>query len=217
MLSAAQAVAAVAAGADRVELCGPGDGGTTPSLALIEACLAAVDVPVHVMIRPHVGGFVVETDWLAIMRRDLTLARGVGAHGFVSGALTAAGQVDVSAMRVLLDVAHDLPVVFHRAFDQTSDAPRALDTLCALGVAAVLTSGHAPSAVEGAKQLAALQQQAGASLTVMAGGHVRATNVAQLLAISPLRAVHARGTDAAVISELVRVVRDITISREARR
>lgn len=217
MLSAAQAIASVAAGANRVELCGPGDGGTTPSLALVEACVSAVQVPVHVMLRPHAESFLMDAEWLAIMQRDMLLAQRAGAHGFVCGVLTREHEVDVVAMRGLLKAARGAPVVFHRAFDKTRDAARALDALCTLGVTAVLTSGHAPSASEGAEQLAAWQRQVGSALTVMAGGGVRATNVARLLEAAPLHAVHARGTDATVIAALVRVVREIVSDPYARR
>ncbi len=207
MLSVPQAQAAVAAGADRVELCGPGDGGTTPSMALVQACIAAVRVPVHVMIRPHNDAFTMDAHWLDVMQRDITLALRAGAHGVVCGVLTPEGDVHVGAMRRMVYAAQGAPVVFHRAFDQTRNAEDALDVLCTLGVRAVLTSGQAATALDGAAQLAALQTRAGDALTVMAGGRVRARDVPSLLSAAPLRAVHARGTDASVIAELVDAVR----------
>lgn len=48
-----QAIDAVAAGADRLELCGFGDGGLTPSKELLRETLETVNVPTHVMIRPR--------------------------------------------------------------------------------------------------------------------------------------------------------------------
>ena len=45
------------AGADRIELCvGLETGGLTPSYGLISSVMEQVDLPVHVLIRPHVGG-----------------------------------------------------------------------------------------------------------------------------------------------------------------
>ena len=52
--SADFAVAAAAAGADRVELCSNlVEGGTTPSVGAIEATVERVSIPVMVMIRPR--------------------------------------------------------------------------------------------------------------------------------------------------------------------
>jgi copper homeostasis protein len=59
-------------------------------------------------------------------------------------------------------------------------------------VARVLTSGGAPTAIEGAPRLAALVGQADGRITVMACGRVRAHNVAALLAATGVREVHAR-------------------------
>jgi copper homeostasis protein len=55
--SANQALAAVAAGADRIELCGPGEGGLTPSEVDVALAVARAGKPVHVMIRPRTGDF----------------------------------------------------------------------------------------------------------------------------------------------------------------
>jgi copper homeostasis protein len=52
-----QAKMAEEAGADRLELCGPGEGGLTPSIEVIVEVTQAVKIPVHVMIRPRAGDF----------------------------------------------------------------------------------------------------------------------------------------------------------------
>lgn len=205
--SVQQCVDAVAAGADRLELCGPGDGGTTPSVGVLEAVLERVAVPVHVMIRPDTSSFGVSHDWLDVMRRDISHLRSAGASGVVCGALTASGAIDTHAMRALLDEAAGAPLVFHRAFDQVTHPAAALDTLCDLGVSAILTSGGCPSAATGAGQLREWQARAGARLDIIAGGGVRAHSVHALLDTALLRAVHARATDGAVFQALVQAVR----------
>lgn len=203
----AQARAAVAAGATRVELCGPGDGGTTPSMGLLEECLRVLQVPVHVMIRGHTEHFMVDAEWRAIMQRDITNAVRAGAQAVVIGPLTRTGEVDVETARAFVEVAEHLPVVFHRAFDQVPDQTRALDTLMALGISAVLTSGGQARALDGAEVLAELQARAGDRLTIMAGGGIRADNVDALLQAAPLRAVHARATEPSVFAETAAALR----------
>jgi copper homeostasis protein len=205
--SLAEARAAIAAGADRLELCGPGDGGTTPSLALTEACVALAPVPVHVMIRPHTRDFTVDVDWRAIMRRDVVRARRAGARGVVLGALTPEGALDAETVAQCLHEADGLAVVFHRAFDRIAAPARALDQLVALGVRAVLTAGGPGRAVEASARLGAWQRQVGDALTIMAGGGVRAHAFAPLVTEAGLRALHAAATDPATFADLARALR----------
>ena len=204
--STEQAIAAETNGADRLELCGPGDGGTTPSLGLLEQCLASVRIPVHVMIRPHADGFEMPRAWHAVMQRDIALSMQAGATGVVMGALDG-GHIDEACVQACVQAADGAPVIFHRAFDRIADQERALKTLMALGVRGVLTAGGPARAVDGAAMLAWLQRRAGTRLTVIAGGGVRADTVAPLLDRAALREVHVRATDSAVFADTVRAVR----------
>ena len=59
----ADARLAAQAGANRLELVtAMGEGGLTPSLGLIEAVVAAVTIPVNVIVRPHSRSFVYDAD-----------------------------------------------------------------------------------------------------------------------------------------------------------
>jgi copper homeostasis protein len=202
------AVAAVEGGADRLELCADLDsGGTTPDRALIASVLARVRVPVLVMVRDRPGDFVYTRDELDRMRRDVALALVMGAAGVVVGALTQAGRIDVSAMRGLMSAAYGLPVTFHRAIDETRDVLASIDALRTLGVARVLSSGGKPVALDGSVTLAAMIERAGGTPTVVAGGGVRATNVAELVRRTGVREVHARcGGDAGRIAAIARAL-----------
>jgi copper homeostasis protein len=191
----AGAVAAETGGADRVELCAAlSDGGTTPSIGTVETVLATVRrIGVHVLVRPRGGDFVHDRDELAVMRADVRAVRGLGAPvGFVLGVLTPEGEVDVPALRMLLDECGGAPVTFHRAFDATRDPAAALGVLAGLGVARVLTSGGRATAAEGAPVLADLVHRAGDRIAVMAGGSVRPADVADLVARTGVPEVHLR-------------------------
>lgn len=187
------ALASVAGGARRLELCAQLDvGGTTPDPALVAAVVAAVPVPVFTMVRPRAGRFVYGDADVDAMVRDIRAMRAAGAHGLVFGAARADGSLDEPVMRRLLSHARPLPVTCHKVFDDTPDLPAALDLLIALGVDRVLTSGGAPSADAGALMLATLARRAGEAITIVAGGTVRARNVAALVRATGIHEVHAR-------------------------
>ncbi len=201
-----EAVAAERAGAARLELCANLDvGGTTPAADLIAAVSARVRIPIAVMIRPRGGDFVYSAAELASMHRDIEMARAVGVDGLVVGALDAAGNIDVVATRDLVARAAETPVVFHRAFDRTPDRVRALDELIGVGIARVLTSGGAPTALEGAAELAGLVAQSRGRIEILAGGKVRGNNALQIVRRAGVTQVHARGdAEGRQIGEIVR-------------
>jgi copper homeostasis protein len=185
------AVAAARAGARRIELCARLDlGGLTPVESELVRVLASVRVPVHVMIRPRAGDFVVSRSELATMCASIERAKSLGAHGAVFGALTADREIDVETTRRLVGAARPLAVTFHRAFDEVREPARALETLVELGVERVLTSGQAATALAGRAAIRALVIQAAGRIVVMAGGGVRSDHVAQLVVETGVREVH---------------------------
>jgi copper homeostasis protein len=193
--SVASSIAAERGGARRLELCDAlFDGGTTPSAGMIAACKAAVSIPVFVMIRPRGGGFVYSDAERDVMRRDVVVARELGADGVVIGGLRRDGHVDLALVRFLVEAARELPVTFHRAFDLTPDMEASLESLAGAGVQRVLSAGGTSTAADGATALANLVRQAGSRLVVMAGGGVREDNVRRLVSMSGVREVHVRLT-----------------------
>lgn len=183
-------------GADRIELCGELlQGGVTPSHGLIEAVWDQISIPLFVLIRPRTGDFLYTSDELDVMERDIRVARSLHVDGIVAGALTTDGDVDVGAMRCIMEAARPMEVTFHRAFDFARDQDAALDALLELEVDRVLTSGGAPTALQGAENLARLNLRAGSDLAVMAGGGITASNVAEVVRRSGVREVHLRGAE----------------------
>ncbi len=194
--SVAEALAAERGGADRLELCDDlSVGGITPSAQLVAEVKSRVRIPVSVMIRPRGGSYVHSASELDHMRRDIDQARALGADMLVVGILDERGLVNSKATADLVRRAGALPVTFHLAFDALEDQRQGLDTLIDAGVSRVLTSGGAPTALEGADALADLVEQAAARIAIMAGGTVRAHNVAAIVARSGVREVHARSLD----------------------
>jgi copper homeostasis protein len=161
---------------------------------MIAACKDAVSIPVFVMIRPRGGGFVYSDAERDVMRRDIVVARELGADGVVIGCLRHDGAVDLASVRSLMQAAQPLPVTFHRAFDLAPDPEASLESLAAAGVQRILTAGGLSTAADGAAALAKLVRRAGSRLVVMAGGGVREENVRDLVSVSGVREVHVRLT-----------------------
>ncbi|MEU8298136.1 copper homeostasis protein CutC [Micromonospora sp. NPDC048909] len=186
------AIAAEAAGADRVELCSAlFEGGLTPSIGTIEVALRSVDrIRVHVIIRPRAGDFIFSEHEVEAMVRDVRAAVAAGAHGVVIGALTAEGDVDVDVARRLIEAAGDASITFHRAFDMVRDPFQALEQLIDLGVSRVLTSGQEVSVLEGAPLIAELVRRAGERIIVMPGGGITPRNIARIVEATGAREYH---------------------------
>eukprot|EP00727_Mastigamoeba_balamuthi_P012579 m51a1_g7944 hypothetical protein (251) ;mRNA; r:118265-119099 len=192
--SVQSALCAARGGAARLELCSSlFTGGLTPSAGLLRRVRALVprDVALlHVLVRPRPGDFVYAPDDVAVMLDDIALARDAGADGVVVGALTPAGDVDVALAARLVAAARPLSVTFHRAFDLTRDARRALDDVMATGADRVLTSGLERSALEGVWAIRELVQRAQGRIGILAGGGVTERNVGRLVAETGVREVH---------------------------
>ena len=189
--SVADAVAAVDAGADRLELCCALEvGGLTPSVALLESVLAQMSVPVVAMIRPRPGGFFYQPDEFRTALSDAKWALRLGASGVVFGFLTAEGGIDTARCREMIAIAGDRDTVFHRAFDYVRDPLAAADQLVDLGVTRLLTSGQRSSSLEGADLIRRVADRTRGKLQVMPGGGIRPENVLEILEKTGCDQVH---------------------------
>jgi copper homeostasis protein len=188
--SIASALAAAEGGAARLELCANlVEGGTTPSAGTIAAARES-GLRLHVMIRPRGGDFCYTAPEFACMRRDIREARRLGAHGVVFGVLHPDGTIDADRTRQLIEEARPLQVTVHRAFDVTRDAAEALDTLIALGVDRVLTSGQQATVPDGLPVIRALVERAAGRIGILPGGGITAANVAEVVRVTGVREVH---------------------------
>ena len=155
--SLASARAAKQGGADRLEFCSAlAVGGLTPYADLLRQIKAELDLPVRCLMRPRAGDFLYTRDELELLCRQIETLRSAGADGFVIGALTSEGALDLPAMRTLLDACGGAPVTLHRCIDVSRDLCATYRAAAALGIDTVLTSGGAGSCRKGISQLAAL-------------------------------------------------------------
>lgn len=191
--SVEDAVTAERHGADRIELIAAiEEGGLTPSLALIHGVKDAVSIPVRVMIRPHARSFVYNDTDIQAMRRDIAAVADIGGMGIVMGMLTAHGTVDEETLALLLAEAGEMPVTFHRAFDEAADQLVALEILLRYPqITDILTSGGRRTAPEGAERLAVLERLThGTPLSILAGSGLNAAVLPDFVRDTGLRRVH---------------------------
>ncbi|XP_045047378.2 copper homeostasis protein cutC homolog isoform X2 [Desmodus rotundus] len=168
--SVESAINAERGGAGRIELCsGLLEGGTTPSMGVLQVVKQCVQIPVFVMIRPRGGDFLYSDREVEVMKADIRLAKLYGADGLVFGALTEDGHVDKELCTTLV------------AFDMVHDPMAALETLLTLGFERVLTSGCDSSALEGLPVIKRLIAQAKDRIVVMPGGGITDRNLQRIL------------------------------------
>ena len=180
--SVESAVKAQEGGAYRVELCaGIPEGGTTPSFGEIRMARQLLQqTKLHVIIRPRGGDFLYTQLEQEIMLHDIKVARQLGADGVVFGCLTAEGNVDVPAMKKLMNAVGDMNVTFHRAFDMCRNPKEALEQIIELGCSRILTSGLETNAVKGIPMLKELIAQADGRIIIMPGCGVNPNNILQI-------------------------------------
>lgn len=192
--SVESALCAKEGGADRLELCANlVIGGTTPTLALFEEIRKHVDIRIHALIRPRFGDFLYSGHEAAVICREIKAFRRAGAEGVVIGSLRPDGSLHTEQMKRFMDCADGMSVTLHRAFDMCNDPFAALKQAKQLGINTVLTSGQAPSCLEGLPRMKELCAAAGEDITVLAGAGINAPAVEVLLKETPLTAFHMSG------------------------
>jgi copper homeostasis protein len=190
-------VAAIEAGADRLELSSALElGGLTPARATLRELRRRVSHPIVALVRPRAGGFRYGDDEFPAMLEEIEALLADGAAGVAVGMLGEDGMPDrrrcLELRRQIGDASR--AAVFHRAFDLTPDPLIALDVLIDLGFSRVLTSGQqrrvAPPS-PGAALVARLVERAAGRIEILPAGGIRAANVAGLLHATGCTQVHA--------------------------
>jgi copper homeostasis protein len=180
--SVEHAVAAERGGAHRIELCSDlSSGGITPSAGLMQTVRRHVRIPVHVLIRPRAGDFCYSDHELEIMRDDIQAAKRFGMDGVVLGILHDNTRIDVGSTKALVELAHPLPVTFHRAFDASGNLEASLEEVIQTGASRILTSGGEPRAADALSILARLVQAASGRILLMPCGGIDSENVVRIV------------------------------------
>ena len=155
--SLASARAAIAGGADRLELCSAlALGGLTPYTQLLKQIRQESGIPIRCLMRPRPGDFLYTPEEIALMTEQIRDLRVAGADGFVIGCLTADGFLDEAAMSPLLRAAEGACLTLHRCIDVSRDPEQTYLAAGKLGIDTVLTSGASGSCMGGMETIGRL-------------------------------------------------------------
>ncbi|NTY09076.1 MULTISPECIES: copper homeostasis protein CutC [unclassified Exiguobacterium] len=186
-----EAVAAEQAGADRIELVSAlSEGGLTPSYGLIRQVVSTVEIPVHVLVRPHSKSFVYSKSDEETIITDIDLIRELGAAGIVVGSLTADGRIDEGFLGRIIKHKGELSLTFHRAIDSSRDIFEATEVLADFPeVDRILTSGGQATALEGKETIARLIEEH-PDLIILPGSGITLENAETLLKATKASELH---------------------------
>jgi copper homeostasis protein len=183
----------------RIELCAALEyGGLTPSIGMIKHAVKQIET--HVLIRPRAGDFCYSEHEKAICICDIEQAIHVGATGIVIGSLTPEKEIDIAWIETLIERYPATTWTFHRAFDETSNCEKALESLIHAGFHRVLTSGQTLTVELGKNQIKKLVDQAENRIEIMIGGGVKKNTIASICSETKPHAVHFSGTRREIVA-----------------
>jgi len=218
--SVADAIEAEKGGANRLEIIRDfAHGGMTPPSELVRDVLAAVSLPVRVMLRERESYRVVdelEIEQLCTCAQEFAALEVDGlVLGFIQN-----DQVDFDLARRVLSYAPGLKVTFHHAFEEVRDPCEAIERLKGVGsVDRILTAGGQGHWSEKIAQLESYERIASPEIKVLAGGGLNRQRIQAIRANTTIdefhvgRAVRLQGridgpVQSALVRELVKVLEE---------
>jgi copper homeostasis protein len=182
--------AAIAGGADRIELCSALTvGGLTPSAGLM-VLAADYSIPTYAMIRPRAGSFRYTAGEIDVMKVDIDAARHAGLAGVVLGASLDDGSLDADTLNILIEHADGLGRTLHRAFDLVPEIEPAVELAISLQFERILTSGRASTAWQGIGDLEKAISIAAGRISIMPGSGVNIGTIDQLVPRLRITEIH---------------------------
>jgi copper homeostasis protein len=189
-----EAINAAQRGASQLELCSDlAQDGLTPALALTKRTLAAVDIPIKVMIRPRGGNFAFTLKELRLMWDSIMEFQKIGIRHFVIGMATPENELDIPAISALCVAFPEEEFTLHKVVDYVTDPLVSIPALNQIpNLTSILTSGGDPTALEGADQIMAMQDLLHPSKHIIAAGKITQDNLIQVQSKIQVPAYHGR-------------------------
>jgi copper homeostasis protein len=186
---------------DRIELCVDLDqGGLTPSAGLVEYSLE-LGLETHILIRPRAAGFHYTDNEVKVMEKDIRFMNRLGVHGVVIGALKDNFELDKTTLERLISAAEGLDVTCHRAFDESFDWQKSMETLIQLGFKRILSAGLASNVNAGIDMLKQMKHFAKNRIEIMPGGGVNNANIQKILEVVQPSSIHFSGAVKTLLDE----------------
>lgn len=191
VFSVEAALAAINAGADRIEFCeNPNEGGTTPSYGSLKTLIGLTNKSIFPIIRPRGGDFLYTSAEYETMKADLLLVKELGYPGAVIGLLNADGSIDKERTTELVQLAAPMQITFHRAFDRCKDPIQGLEDIIATGCKRILTSGQVPNVENAIPLIEQLVSIAADRIIILPGSGVRANNCKKIIEQTGATEIH---------------------------
>lgn len=181
-------------GADRLELCSNLIiGGTTPSIQLFKKIKANLDIKINVLIRPRFGDFLYTNEEFEIIKNEIKEFKKLGANGIVFGTLKENGELDIQKMQEILEIAENMEVTLHRAFDVCKEPLKVLNQCIDLRINTILTSGQENSCVLGKYLLKELVEKANGKIDILVGAGISSENIEEIAKFTKAKSFHLSG------------------------
>lgn len=187
----ADAVEAEKGGANRLEVISDfASGGLTPPFELVREILAAVRIPVRVMLRESTGYTVngaAEVERLCAGARELA---GLRIDGLVLGFLRE-GEIDSEITGRILSCVPNLKATFHHAFEEARDQCRAIRLLKKhRQIDRILTGGGSGDWPEKIERLVRYEREARPEITILVGGELNKQAIKTIREATSVREFH---------------------------
>lgn len=180
VLNVKDSIDAQAAGADRLELVREIEvGGLSPDLQTVRDVIAAVDIPVNVMIRFKSSDFVYTSADIDELLEYIGRIKDIGINGIVFGSLDLNNNVNVEQLKQVISKCTNLDITYHRAIDEDFD--KYYDNISAVSglVTNVLTSAGTVDVIE--NNIDILNEVSKRSSRILVGGGITENNYLKLI------------------------------------
>ena len=175
------AISAQSNGAHQVELCTRLDlDGNSPSITMVKAVTAALDIPVKVIVNPKpYDYFYSQYELDEIVSYILAIQR-FGIAGIVFGPVDAQGMPDLNAI-AFISGKTSLPITFHKSIDDSPNILVAIQSLIDQNIIRyILTSGGKSTALIGAQSLLSITnliEENNSSIQIIGAGSITKENL----------------------------------------
>lgn len=164
-------------------------GGITPSIGLVKQVVKSVNIPIMVLIRCRSGNFTYTKSEKETMMESIRSFSQLNVGGFVVGALTQSGEIDMTFMEQIRTEFSNYSLTFHRAFDFISDPYRGLEKVEQLKFQRILTSGLSDDIIKG-KEIIKKLVNLSENTKIMPGGGITPENIQQLIEYTNAKEIH---------------------------